>query len=187
MTKSKYLNFLAYVHETYWTRGRESKEEEKEIRWTLSKVVAKAEEKGKNIFDRQRGGTLHWASREKEESDVVVVKSRIVISIEGWNQDETTAFVILLFFFKRICVTFESTQFMYRGKILLQKNKRAVMSNVSRQEGRKEIKTVDVRRKIKESRRQRRAEHPCTDHEHFRVSVLTKRNRRRKKRLRRHD
>lgn len=89
-----------------------------------------------------------------------MVKSKIVISTEGWNQNETTAFVILLFFFRKIRITFESTQFTYRGKILLQKNKRYVERVRARKtEGDKDA--VDVRKKIKESRRQRGAEHPC--------------------------
>lgn len=41
MTKSKYLNFLAYALKTYWMRLEESaRARRKEIRWTPSKVAA---------------------------------------------------------------------------------------------------------------------------------------------------
>lgn len=141
MTKSKYLNFLAYALKTYWMRLEESaRARRKEIRWTPSKVAAggRRREKEKNVFDRQWDEILHWASREEEEaSESREWKS--VIGIEDWNQngDSFCDSPILL----RGNSPLNRQRFLYRGEISLRKNKRAVMSNVLGQERREQIKT----------------------------------------------
>lgn len=78
MTKSKYLNFLAYAHKTYWTRrGRESAEEGNSMR-TIERSGRREREKKRTISIGSETGFYTERARKKKKR--ARVENRSVIS-----------------------------------------------------------------------------------------------------------